>query len=396
MLENNKLINNNSANWDELEILFNNYKSFYVRLTKKSKTGYEVIYNDLKGFLPYHHIKDRKLKTYSFEESDFRIEAKCLSISRPFNFFIIEQVDNTETTSININDLNPFINCVHDAIIKRVETYGVFLSTSIGEGLLHRNEIFDFKWESYNIDKYFKSGQKIKVVLKSLDNDGKLNFNFYLLKRKDILYYNNYVERIFSFNIGEFFDFEKDSTVDTNFDKAQIEKAFCLEQFAVLQFDIIKKLQTFQIAKQFYTNANHARSFIINIYTSYFEILLKIKETLQNNSLENISLIKISAQEIKNKINQKTIDTFPDCDKLIVFLDIISMFNEKSDSNHLLLFEYIKQYSNESIQKDLRTIAKITLANNLLISESKEDSDFILKNLRLIYDYLSNGILSLE
>jgi hypothetical protein len=72
------------------------------------------------------------------------------------------------------------------------------------------------------------------------------------------------------------------------------------------------------------------------------------------------------------------------------------MFNEKSDATLELIFEYIKIYSNENTLKDVRTIAKITLANNLLISESKEDSDFVLKNLRLIFDYLSNGILSLE
>ena len=389
-------INSASEDWNTLENLLKNNEIFSVRLTKKSKTGYEAMLNNLKGFLPYHHIKDKKLKTYPFEESDFTIEVTCLSVSRPFNFFIIEQIENSDTISNHNNNLKSYVDGIYDAIIKRVESYGIFLTTSIGEGLLHKNEIFDFNWESHNIDKYFKSGQKIKVALKNVDNENKLSFNFYSLKRKDVLYYNNYVERIFSLNTEEFFDIEKDIIVDSNFEKTQIEKAFCIEQFAVLQYDINKKLQNFQIAKQFYTNANHARSFLINIYISYFEILLKIQEALQNNSLENITIIKNKAQEIKNKINKKTIDTFPDSDKLIYFLDIVSMFNEKSDSTFELLFEYIKQYNNASAQKDLRTIAKITLANNLLISESKEDLDFILKNLRLIYDYLSNGILSLE
>ena len=387
--------NNDIKDWDELEYLFNNNTIFSVRLTKKSKTGYEVIYNGLKGFLPFHHIKDKKLKAYPFEESDFTIEVKCLSVSRTFDFFIIEQIENTDSILNHKHELKSLIGNIYDGIITRVECYGLILITSIGRGLLHKDEIFDFQWASNNIAKYFESGQRIKVVLKNVD-DNKLVFNFHTLEIRDVIYYNNYVERILSFNVKELFDIEKENVLDTNFDRTQIEKAFCIEQFAVLQFDISQKLQNFQIAKQFYTNANHARSYLINIYTSYFEILLKIRETLENNSLANITLIKSDAKEIINKINQKTIETFPDSDMLILFLDIISMFNEKEDSTLELLFDYIKQYRSENNQKELRTVAKITLANNLLISESKENSDFILKNLRLIYDYLSNGILSLE
>jgi len=397
ILENeNTRISMPNQQWSELEKMFNNTGTFSVRLTKKSKTGYEVNYNDLIGFLPYHKLKDRKLKIYPFEECDFTINAKCLSISRPFNFFIIEQVSNSDFSDSYKNNLLFNIGTIYDAIIVNIVDFGLFLSTSAGEGLLHINNIFDFNWNSYNIDTYFKIGQTIKVVLIELSSDNKASFNFYQLKLKEPLYYNEFIERVFDNNTNIIFEFEKEIKLDSYFERALNEKAFCIEQFAVLQLDISKKLQNFLIAKQFYTNAKNARSFLLNIYISYFEILLKIKETIQSASLINISDIKVKAQEIKNKINQKTIDTFPDSDKLIFFLDIVSMFNEKSDSTLELIFDYIKTYNNESTHKDLRTIAKITLANNLLISESKEDSDFVLRNLRLIFDYLSNGILSLE
>ena len=388
--------NETNRNWEQLENLFTSNDAFTVTLSKKSKTGYEVIYNKLKGFLPYHLIKDKKLKSYLFEESNFSIVSKCVSISRAFNFFIIEQIENTDSISNHKIELNSSIGNIYDAVIKRVESYGLFLNTRIGEGLLHKKEIFDFNWDALNIDKYFKAGQSIKVVLKSVDIENKISFNFHSLKDRDLIYYNNYVERIFSFNVEDFFEIEKENIIDSNFEKTQIEKAFCIEQFAVLQFDIYQKIQNFQIAKQYYRNANHARSFLINIYTSYFEILLKIKAALENNSLEHIDLIKNNAKEIKSTISHKTIEIFPDSDKLIFFLDMISMFNEKGDSLLEELFDYIKKYNSETKQKDLRTVAKITLANNLLISESKEDSGFTLNNLRLIYDYLSNGVLSLE
>lgn len=394
----NAIFNDNKTNekWEKLENLFSNHDSFTVSLTKKSKTGYEVIYNNLKGFLPYQNIKDKKLKAYPFEESNFLIEAKCLSISRAFNFFIIQQIENTDSILNHKIDLKLSIGNIYDGVIKRVESYGLFINTRIGEGLLHKKEIFDCNWDTYNIDKYFKAGQRIKLVLKNIDNENKISFNFYSMKDKDVIYYNNYVERVLSFNVEEFFELEKDNLLDSNFDNTQIEKAFCIEQFAVLQFDIYQKIQNLQIAQQYYTNAKHARSFLINIYISYFDILLKIKNVLESNSLVNIFLIKSNANEIKNKINQKTIEIFPDSEKLIFFLDMISMFNEKGDLLLEQLFDYIKKYNSETKQKDLRTVAKITLANNLLISESKEDSGFTLNNLRLIYDYLSNGVLSLE
>lgn len=384
------------SEWDNLENLFKNKDSFTIRLVKKSKTGYEVVYKNLKGFLPYHHIKDRKLKNYPFEKSDFNIEARCLSISRSFDFFIVEQVENTETVLNHSVDLKKLVGTVIDASIKRVETYGLFLTTSIGEGLLHKSELFDFAWSSSMISKYFEPGQEMRVVVKNVSVDNKIEFDFKSIKSHDLIYYNQFVEGVFDYSSDYLFDFEKEKTTDSFFDKTQIEKAFCIEQYAVLQFDIYSKLQNFHVAKQFYTNAYHYRSFLINIYIAYFDILLKIKNAIESRSLDNIILIKAEAKEIKNRINQKTIETFPDSDKLLFFLDIIGMFNEKDESILDALFSYIKKYRLELNQKDLRTVAKITLANNLLLSESKVDSDFTLKNLRFIYDYLSNGVLSLE
>ena len=382
-------------NWDSLEDFFNRKIDFKVVLTKKSNTGYEVNYNNLRGFLPYHHIKDKILKSYPFEEANFEIDANCISISKEFDFFIIEQsnskfVNNFETNTKIVQGE------IHDAIVKSVESYGLFLITSIGEGLLYKKEIFDFVWNYSNINDYFNAGQKIKVVLQKINEEGKFEFNFFNIKNTFPLYYDDYVERIFSYDTDDLFDTQKEIIEDTYFEIALNEKAYCIEQYAVLQLDLNEKLKNLQIAKQFYTNAKNARSFLINVYTSYFEILSKIKLTIQNGTFEDIDNIKKNAEEIKDKINKRTIEIFPDSDKLIYFLDIISKFNEKTDNVLNLLFDYIKKYSNEQTNNELKIIAKITLANNLLLSESKIDIDFSLKNLRLIFDYISNGILSLE
>lgn len=380
-----------NESWDDLDKLFNQNESFLVKLTKKSKNGYEAYYKGLKGFLPSHHIKNAKLKKYNFEDSNFTINSKCLSISKFFNFFIIEQTDD----SICENNFTMEVDKMYDAIVVGIENYGLFLSTRAGDGLLHINDLFDSRLNKSNLKKYFKKGQNIKVVLSEISEGNRRHFNFFKVKLIEPHYYNDFLENLFLEKSNDF-EYSKDIEKDTYFERALNEKAFCIEQFAVLQSDLNKKLHNFQIAKQFYTNAKNARSFLLNVYIAYFEILLKIKETLHNSNLINIIKIKENAQEVKNKINKKTIDVFPDSDKLIFFLDIVSMFNEKGDLPLELLFDYIKKYSNDAAHKDLRTIAKITLANNLLISESEEDSAFILKNLRLIFDYLSNGILSLK
>ncbi|MDL2144828.1 putative DNA binding domain-containing protein [Flavobacterium tructae] len=396
LLDDTLLKNQNDNVWDELENFQNNKKSFSVILTKKSKTGYEVSYNNLRGFLPYHLITDNKLKTFPFEDCSFTIDAKCLSISRNFDFFIIEQFSFDNLTDSYVNNILFTQGRTYDAIIKKVVGYGIFLSTNAGEGLLHVNDIFDFGWNKNNIYNYFKKGQNIKVVLTQITVDNKAQFNFYKIKEENLLYYDEYVERILFKNSIGMFETDLPKELDTAFETALNEKAFCIEQFAVLQLDITKKIQNFQIAKQFYTNAKNARSFLINIYIAYFEVLLNIKATIHSGTLNDITQIKRNAIEIKNKMDLRTIETFPDSDKLIFFLDIISIFNEKSDNTSVLLFDYIQKYSHDTSYKDLKTIAKITLANNLLISESKEDGDFSMKNLRMIFDYLSNGILSLE
>jgi predicted RNA-binding protein with RPS1 domain len=382
--------------WRKLEEYYNENKSFTVNLSKKSNTGYEVRYVNLKGFLPNHHIKNNNLKLHSFEESAFSIEAKCIAFSSAFQFFIVEQTINSNVIDIEGFELKGKIGETYEAVIKQVSDYGLHISTIVGEGLVHKKEIFDFPWDVKKIKNYFKEEQRIKLQLKEFNKKNQMSFSFRQMKNTDLFYYENYIKNLFSSTTSDFFDSEIVNEQSSNFDKTITEKAYCIEQYAVLQFDLKSKLSNFKIAKQFYSNANHARSYLLNIYISYFEILQKITTALQNNSVDDIVIIRNNAIDTKIKINQKTIETFPDAEKLIFFLDILSLFNEKHDEAIEQLFSYVKKYSMKVEQKDLRTIAKISLANNLLLSESKEDSDFVLRNLRLINDYISKGILSLE
>jgi predicted RNA-binding protein with RPS1 domain len=397
-LENRFRIETNDGVWLEMQENLINKQTFTVCLTKKSKTGYEVKYKNLKGFLPYHHIKEITLRRYPLDIFNYEIQTNCICIaaSKVFNFFIVEQIESQNGEENFRISVEIKIGTLYNAVVNQVTNYGLFVRTEIGEGLLHINQIFDFDWDTREIFDFFKEGQKIKVELISKNETNKLFFCFKSLKLKDTVYYKNYIEQLLSYNTSDLFETNIIKENDFYFDKALNEKAFCLEQYAVLQFDINQKLHNFQIAKQFYTNANNARSFLINIYTSYFEILLKIKKALELYNLNEILEIKNHSFDIKQKLNQKTIEIFPDSEKLVYFLDILCLFNETNKNSLNVLFEYVNKYDDELVHKDLRTVAKITLANNLLISESQEDSEFIIRNLRLIYNYLSNGILSLK
>lgn len=382
--------------WKQIEGFFFKKTTFNVKLSRKSNAGYEVVFNELKGFLPMHHVKNNILKTNSFEDSIYFIEAECIAISSAFKVFIIEQTENINILDQNGDLLIPKVDEIYDATVKKVVDYGIFLYTKFGEGLLHIKEIFDFTWDENKIESYFKIGQKIKIVFKEFNQKGQLSFSFRLLMKLDLSYYETYVKNCT--NQSDFDLDENDSIFDqpSYFDRTISEKAFCIEQFVVLQFDLDLKLNNLKIAKQFYSNASHARSYLLNIYISYFDILQRINLILQGDSIDGIRVIREEALLTKSKINLKTIETFPDAEKLIFFLDILCLFNEKDEDSLILLFDYIKKYSRDAQHKDLRTIAKISLANNLLVSESKEDRDYVLKNLRLINDYIYKGILSLE
>jgi hypothetical protein len=135
---------------------------------------------------------------------------------------------------------------------------------------------------------------------------------------------------------------------------------------------------------------------LVNIYIDYFRVLLMLKETIVNYSQDRLQLVKDEVEKIKSKINQKTISVFPDSEKLIYFLDIISLFNEKNEDKCRKLYGYIDKYSLDRNKAPLKTLAKITLSNNLMVSETDDSTEFSLKNLKHISSYLENGVLSLK
>ena len=75
--------------WYRLSNFYKENISFEVLLVSKSNSGYEVLYDGIKGFLPNHYFKNKLLKSSYFDYSSCTISCKCISLSSFFNFFII-------------------------------------------------------------------------------------------------------------------------------------------------------------------------------------------------------------------------------------------------------------------------------------------------------------------
>ena len=110
-----------------------------------------------------------------------------------------------------------------------------------------------------------------------------------------------------------------------------------------------------------------------------------------------IKVIREKSEIVISEINQKTLEEYPESERLIYFLDIISLFNKTDEITIETLYNNYRKYLNNNYNKDLLTIAKLTLANNLILSESNEDNfDFSIKNLKSILNYLINGLFNLN
>jgi hypothetical protein len=399
------IIDNDEQNPIIEELINLKNKSFKVHLTNKIPSGFFINYKGLIGFLPSNQITNKNLKTLISGQYNFEVDVECLNISKKFKYFLVKQV-NENYTELNPNKIEFTQNEVYEFIITKVLDIGIHVSVinSNDWGFVPKNLLFRNSFLSkFKISEYFEKGEHIKLVFHSKNIDYNNNI-FSLLDVRDIdsKYFDDLEsQKILKINnsndlfeIEEEFDFEDEKA---DFENMQIKVAFCLEQYSWIQSDLNEKINNLVIAKQFYINKGVPRGYLIEIFIKYFEILLEIKKCLSEKSIQEFESIREKSLIIKSELNQKTIEKYPETGRLIYFVDIISLFNLSDKKTLDTLYDYCNKYGNDNINKDLSTIAKLTLANNLILSESVDDIfDFTLKNLKTILNYLLSGLLSLN
>lgn len=391
---------NQDNSWEQIKLSYDTKQLITVNVIRKEFNGFVVDYNGIKGFVPYNHIHDRKLKHFSFSKIDFTITVACILISEEFNFYIAKQPPRDTDGYLCRNNLfgKVKVGDIVDGKIKSIEKYGVFITSYWGDGLLHVKNISNHLWDKDRLQSYFRSGDKITVKVVSIEGR---RIGLSLIDLIDTYEEDKYFDFINYIDFGEVFtsayteSHSENILNDEEYRFNQLEKAFCFEQYAMLRKRLEDKIHYLRLSKQFFSSVSNPRSYLINIYTNYFKLLTLIEDAIEVFSIQKLEKIKSEAQNILEKVKQQeqTLEVYPDSKKLIFFINIISLFNDTSDTGINTLYELLQKNSK---QKILKTIAKITLANNLLISESEENTDFVRKNLRHIKSYLDDGVLSLK
>lgn len=396
----NPNISNNQSNWDEIIKKIETKNVHKVNIVEKIYKGYKIELLGVNGFLPIRNISDNSLKRNPFKNISWETNVEIHLYSKEFNFFVARQFESRDPDYYSLNSTaNAKIGDVIYGKISHITDYGVFLITPYGDGLLHINNISEEYWDKQWLNKYFIVGKYLYVKIINIENN-KIDLGFMQLVDTEYeIFYNNF---LFG---GQNVDIDLDNSPDVSEDTIdkgfELEKGFVFEQFAVIQESFNNKVEYIKLAKQFFANTQNARSYLHNIYISYFNSINDLNDLIKNYSFEKYNEFRTKINLIKGNIDSKTLEIFSESENLIFFINILSLFNVNTDESNSELMDYIKKYSLDDSKQLLKILAKTTLANNLLISEvqkndNQEGLEFSLKNLKRIRHYIQNGIFSLS
>jgi len=375
-------------------------KSDYYRstITDRNFLGFKINIDNVEGFLSFNNVVDADLKYNQLSYLGWESNVEIILNSTEFNYFIAKQLPINSDNYYSEKKIDikiPDIGTIIFGTVKNLQNYGVFFSTEFGDGLLRINNISEYFVHQDNIPIYFKIGDKIPLYL--LDNeDGKLELSFKHLIGTEF--------EDFYFDTMEFYEFDlENSAEDEKYSEdfmIEVEKGFVFEKYAILQNVITEKIKYLKFAKAFFSNTKNARSYLLNIYIEYFNSLLKLDEILSDYSVEKYEEFKKYIIQIKDKVQPKTLENYPESKNLLFFIEILNLFNSKEEKDLDTLFLFVKKPVNDN-ESLFKVVSKTVLSNNLIISESnyynhKDLDSYTLKNLKRIRTYISQGVLSLE
>lgn len=370
-----------------------------AKVTEKHFAGYNIKIDNINGYLPTQNIFDHALKKFKFKVLDWETNVSVELYSREFNYLVASQLpfDSEYFYCKNLKELNlPKSGEVIFGTVKEIQYYGIFFYTEYGDSLLRKQNISNAHFDFDDIPLLFKVGDRIPLYVLAANSD-RVELSF---KHLHLTEYKQYY-----YNFFELYENEHSSNseprINDDYDyKIEVEKGFIFEEYAINQYEIGDKIKYLEFAKIFFSNTKNARSYLLNIYIEYFKALLKLDELLIDYSFTKYQAFKADVLEIKDKVEAKTIENYPESRNLLFFIDILNLFNSTHDEDLDLLFNIIRKPTNE-YDSLLKVVAKTVLSNNLIISESSSYSKaeldtYTVKNLRRIRRYILHGVLSLE
>lgn len=376
---------------------------FRAHITEKHYQGYKLIIDSTPGFLPIQNITDLNLKNYEPNKIDWVTSIAITLYCEKFNHFVAKQINPDSKDYFSKNTLEDKIPKKGEIIygtIKNItvfdsNSFGVFVSTEYGDGLIHENYITNSSFEKGNLLSLFNKGDKIPVyILNYRENKLELSLVDLIGTKFEKEYYD-----IFKFYGLDNLDDISEEEFNYSY-RIELEKGFIFEYYAIFQSSIEEKIKYIKFAKAFFSNTKNARSYLLNIYIEYFNSLQKLDELISNYTFKKYNLFRDYIIQIKEKVQPVTMENFPESKNLLFFIDILYLFNSKSEVDLEVLFDLTKKPIKEN-NILLKAVAKTVLANNLIISEIDDTNDenldqYTLKNLRRIREYISQGVLSVK
>lgn len=382
--------------------IINKYKTndvISVRLKQRTLFGYTGYFDNIYCILPKSYINSNTLKSYNEFQCDITVNAIIQDTYYNFGTIIVKElpqnhehhrIENAFAKEIEVGDI---IN----GRVKNITNYGVFLSTFAGEGLLHYRNITDLYIDS-TLKSFFRIGEELCVCILGKGENNKLEFGLKQLRGTEFEDDLDEIEfRIYS----PILPIESSGTNTTKEINAVLIKQLYIqghifEYFSNLQYDFEGKIKYLKLSKVYYSAILSSRSYFLNTYISYFDILKSIETTLENKSFESLATIVKNANSLLVQLerNTRTIEKYPSIFRLLFFLDVVQDFNNTTNDSIRKLSGYLldEKYADYPI---LNKVAKVVLSNNLIISE-KYDVDYIFKNLRILFQYLKDGVFDIS
>jgi predicted RNA-binding protein with RPS1 domain len=367
-----------------------------VILTEKNFKGFSFKVNSYIGYLPNEKISDNSLKNYTPDTISWETAVEIKHICDFFGICIVQQLPISNKAYFSKNLLVNFIErgAVIWARVKDITDYGIFVSTEFGEGLIHKSEIaYDFIDQEY-LKAVFKKNLTLRVVVIENEN-GKLQFSLKQLIGTE--YENDYNQLIENSNLILLDNYQEEEEYEIQ-NKLEEEKGYIFDRAAMISFDLKDKIKYLIFSKYFFSNTKNARSYLTNIYIDYFLLLLKLDDILSDYTFEKYKLFKLEIDHFSETVSPKTLENFPESKNLLFFIEILRSFNS---SNHHDLDKLYDIVRNSMVSNDylLMPVAKTALANNLLISEIKDNkigelNRYTLKNLNRIREFITKGVLT--
>jgi len=376
---------------------------FKTKIVQRHYNGFESTIGDIKGFLPFQNITDINLKQNNQENLEWETNIGITLYCSKFQYFICKQLDEFSENyySKNLKKDKKFKEGdIIYGIVKNITVFnstscGVFISTELGDGMIHQSEI-SYDYTSLNDIKHiFTKGDKIPVYVLGYNKD---NLNLGFKQLIGTLFENEYYDILDNYDIDIL---ENLTDGDLNYDfRIELEKGFIFEQFAFFQDSIDEKIKYIKFAKAFFSNTKNARSYLLNIYIEYFNSIKYLDSLIEEYTIEKYNEFRSFIIKTKDKVQTKTLENFPESKNLLFFIDILYLFNSSDENDLEIVFNLVQK----SIQENdilLKAVAKTVLSNNLILTEIDDNdaislNDYTLKNLKRIRGYISQGVLSVK